>query len=87
MAILGQGIINAIDLTTSIVLLALLDLIAKNLFIMWLWSAAAWMRRIERRSAEMLHLVGASPAAAQPAQRTRIESRQMLGGDLFTAKD
>jgi hypothetical protein len=76
--VLGPGIGNFMDISTLTGLLAILDLLSKNCFVLWVWSASFWLRRSERQSAELLNLFGVEPSAFHAEARDLDVERQIL---------
>lgn len=76
--VLGPGVGNVLTIATLAGLLAVLDILSKNVFVLWVWSASYWLRRSERQSAELLNLFAAEPSAFHAESRNVALARHML---------
>ena len=52
--LLGPGIVAALDTATTVTAFALLDLFAKNAFVMWVWAASSRMLKEEHAAMRLV---------------------------------
>lgn len=84
--VLGPGVGNVIDNATAVAAFAVLDILSKNAFVMWVWSAANRIWAKEKELVEVLGLrlpessgTGFPPASPEVTRVREAPARSPLG--------